>query len=461
VVLRMADLGITAFEEFDFISPPGREGIIGAIETLNLLDALEKDRSLSRTGKMMTEFPLPPRQSRIIVEAILRCPEVVEETTIAAAFLSTQSPYVLPPGEEMDARRAHHGFRDPAGDFVSYLKLYRAYTAAPLKGKFCAKNYLDEKAMAEIVNVTAQLGEIVSGMGVPLLSGGPLDDYLSCVAAGLIQFVCVREGRELYRSLTADRILIHPGSVMFRENPQYIVAGEIIRTTRMYAMSVSPLSRQVLEKLSPELFAALGGRPARGEVKPRKARDFTNTVKIGSEVFEIETFKGKKTVILPWERLARVKDSLPSGRATYKGLRGTITINGKYTLLAEEKLTLILKLAPRLAVDGALTRVWPRKARFRAAENLSALLEALPLLVTPAIWKPNAGGAGKKEMGFICLFTDGEGGYWFKCGRGFHTSLGESLASLETLIDELGEDVDVSSKHIVNQTYRRLSEFLE
>ncbi|MDR2052525.1 MAG: ATP-dependent RNA helicase [Treponema sp.] len=469
VVLRMADLGITAFEEFDFISPPAREGIIAAIETLNLLNALEKDRSLSKTGKMMTEFPLPPRQSRIIVEAILRFPEVTEETIIAAAFLSTQSPYVLPPGEEMDARRAHHNFRDPAGDFVSYLKLYRAYIAAPVKNRFCEKNYLDEKAMAEIVNVSAQLGEIVSGMGIPLLSGGAIDDYLSCVATGLVQFVCVREGRELYRSLTADRILIHPGSVMFRENPQYIVAGEIIRTTRMYAMSVSPLSRQVLEKLSPELFAALGGRTAQGEVKPKRARDFTNNIKIGSEVFEIETFKGKKTAILPWERLAKVKDSIPADTSIHKGLRGIITINGKYNLLAEEKLSLILRLIPALAVDGALSRAWPRKTNFNPAENLQALLEALSLLVTPAIWKPNArrssargvsGTGGRKELGFICLYTDGMGNYWFKCSRGFHTSLGESLASLETLIDELGEDVNVSSKHIVNQTYRRLSDLL-
>jgi HrpA-like RNA helicase len=104
VVLRMADLGITTFEEFDFISPPNREGLIAAIDTLNLLDALESDRSLSKIGKMMTEFPLAPRQSRIIVEAILRYPDVTQETIIAAAFLSTQSPYVLPPGEETDAR---------------------------------------------------------------------------------------------------------------------------------------------------------------------------------------------------------------------------------------------------------------------------------------------------------------------------------------------------------------------
>ncbi|MDR0382488.1 MAG: ATP-dependent RNA helicase, partial [Spirochaetaceae bacterium] len=127
VVLRMAELGITAFEEFDFISAPGGEGLRSAIETLNLLDALESDNSLSKIGKMMTEFPLSPRQSRIIVEAILNYPDVVEETVIAAAFLSTQSPYLLPPGEEIDARKAHHRFRDEAGDFVSYLKLFREY----------------------------------------------------------------------------------------------------------------------------------------------------------------------------------------------------------------------------------------------------------------------------------------------------------------------------------------------
>jgi hypothetical protein len=80
---------------------------------------------------------------------------------------------------------------------------------------------------------------------------------------GMIQVVCVREGggkgggrkhgparkTVTYRSLTADRITIHPGSVMFRSDPMYIVAGEIVRTSRMYAMSVSPLSRKIIEKL--------------------------------------------------------------------------------------------------------------------------------------------------------------------------------------------------------------------
>ena len=468
VVLRMADLGITSFEEFDFISSPAKDALIAAIETLNLLDALESDHSLSKTGKLMTEFPLPPRHSRIIVEAILKYPNVINETIIAAAFLSTQSPYILPPGEEIDARRAHHRFRDKDGDFVSYLKLFQGYMEAPHKKKFCEKNYLDERAMAEINNVVNQLTEIVSSLKIPIPGGNAIsrhhEDYLCAVGKGLIQFVCARSGGpfsrgELYQSLTADRILIHPGSVMFRTNPDYIVAGEIVRTARMYAMSVSPLPYHLLEKISSALVDGLGlvkHKPGKTELRPKKARDFTNRIKIGGEVFEIETKKGKKLARLPWEKLKAVINGInPDTLDLYKGLRGIIIVDGKYTLFEGEKLKLILTLAPALEIEGASKRSCFKRPQFNSAADLNEMLRVLPSLVSPALWKQ-----GKKELGFLCLFTDGEGNYRLKCSRGFHTSLNESLSSVETLIDELGDDVDIEKKHIVNQCYRRLSDYL-
>ncbi|MDR3355559.1 MAG: ATP-dependent RNA helicase [Spirochaetaceae bacterium] len=469
VVLRMAELGITSFEEFDFISTPGREGIRSAVETLNLLGALEGDNTLSKIGKMMTEFPLSPRQSRIIVEAILNYPDVTGETIIAAAFLSTQSPYVLPPGEEIDARRAHHHFRDNSGDFVSYLKLFREYNEAADKAYFCEKSYLDEKAMSEIVNVAAQLELIVSDMGVPILSGGAVDDYLCAVSRGLIQFVCVRQGRDVYRSLTADRILIHPGSVMFKTDPQYIVAGEIIRTARMYASSVSPLSREILERLGGGLLGRLGlgqtkggGRaPVQGRRAKETPHDFTNNVKISDEVFEIENVKGRKRVVLPWERLSRIRDeakrlaAAPASVALFKGLKGCVTLDGKYRLLDGEKLDLILRLSGSLEMDGALNRDWPRKKEFLTARDLPALLDFLPQILQPVLWKN-----GKRELGFICISNNGAGAYRATCSRGFHTALNESISSVESLIDDLGENVSVDDKNIVNQTFRRLSEYL-
>ncbi|MCL1959717.1 MAG: ATP-dependent RNA helicase [Spirochaetes bacterium] len=469
VILRMADLGITDFEDFDFIAAPEKAGLIGGIETLNLLEALEPDRSLSNIGKLMTEFPLAPRQSRIIVEAILRYPSVIRETIIAAAFLSTQSPYILPPGEETDARQAHHRFRDDSGDFVSYLKLFKAYCDSTNKLKFCEKNYLDERAMAEIVNVTAQLEEILASMKIPVhqrtftasaapLSGSETDDYLCCIGRGMIQFVCSREGRgknSSYRSLTADKIIIHPGSAMFRVDPQFIVAGEIVRTSRMYAMSVSPLSPKVLERIRPGLFKEMNneGSGVNPREKYKKARDFTNNIKIADEVFEIVIIKGKKTVILPWEKLAKLGEEAVD--TVYKGLKGKITVNNQYNLLAGEKLALILSLAPTLDIDSAFSRKWPRKENFNSQENPSALLKHLDNLLKPALWKKNS-----KDLGFLGLFTDGSGNYWLRCSRGFHTSLNESLFSLETLIDELGGNVDTELKQIINQCYRRLSDYL-
>ncbi|MCL2805073.1 MAG: ATP-dependent RNA helicase [Treponema sp.] len=474
VILRMADLGITNFEDFDFIASPDKAGLIGGIETLNLLEALKPDRSLSNTGKLMTEFPLAPRQSRIIVEAILHYPDVIRETIIAAAFLSTQSPYILPPGEETDARQAHHRFRDDDGDFISYLKLFKSYNDSANKLRFCEKNYLDERAMAEIVNVTYQLEEILSSMKIPVhertnpLSKNEINDYLCCIGRGMIQFVCVREGQGrngTYRSLTADKIIIHPGSVMFRADPAFIVAGEIVRTSRMYAMSVSPVSKQVLHRIHPDFFAHAGFTPPTDRKsnkqerdlspkKLKKARDFTNNIKIESEVFEIITVKGKKTVLLPWEKLERIREHL-SNETVYKGLKGKIIIKNQYNLLEGEKLELILSLTPTLDVNGAFSRGWPRKENFNLQENFNSLLKHLDSLARPVVWKKNS-----KDLGFLGLFTDGEGNFWLRASRGFHTSLNESLSSLETLIDELDEDVDIEQKHIVNQCYRRLSDYL-
>ncbi|MCE1206910.1 MAG: ATP-dependent RNA helicase, partial [Spirochaetia bacterium] len=224
VVLRMAELGITDFENFDFISKPPKSGIAGAIDVLNLLDSLNPDRTLSSTGQMMCAFPLLPRLSRMIVEAIMKYPDVLHEVLVAAAFLSTMSPYVLPPGQELEARSAHHAFRDPMGDFITYLRLFEAFSAAPNKTRFCEKNFLDERTMFEIVRIREQLEIIVSDMGVPILRGGSKFDYLCAVSRGLIQFVCARQERGLFRSLTAEKIQIHPGSAMYRENPEFIVA---------------------------------------------------------------------------------------------------------------------------------------------------------------------------------------------------------------------------------------------
>lgn len=512
VVLRMSELGITDFYGFDFISSPGKEGIAGAVNTLNMLGALEEDNTLSSIGLLMVRFPLEPRISRIIVEAMLHAPNVLEEAIVAASFLSANSPFILPPGEEMAAREAHHLFRDKKGDFVSYLKIFSAYSEAAKDASaedFCNHHYLDSRVMGEIDNIDRQLSEIVSKMGVPILGGGDKDDYLRCVAAGMMQFVCAREGRNHYRSLTAERICIHPGSNMFHEDAQYIVAGEIVRTSRMFAMSVSPLTREILnaidstiiEKLEErhkkhiakeeekqERIAAdakrhqerLERRAAREALAAQKAErkaaaqeaakrnilkkaKVSDTVRICGVEFPVDASKGRAMAVIDWDTLkAAVQSDKENNIIRYekfhKLLRGKIVYPNGQTLMGGERLDLIVSAAKALDLTP-LEKIKPLNScninmnGGERAQNNESLMEMLPLVMR--VIKSDKKG---KDNCFIGMYTDSKGLYYFRPSRGFATALSESFASLEALIDDSSSFTD-EQKTRIGALYSVLSGF--
>ncbi|MCQ2590207.1 MAG: ATP-dependent RNA helicase [Treponema sp.] len=485
VVLRMAELGITDFYNFDFIASPGKEGIIGAVDTLNMLGALDSDNTLSSIGKMMVYFPLEPRISRIIVEAIMRFPNALYYSLIAASFLSTNSPFVLPPNEEMEARKAHHRFQDMQGDFCSYLNLYAAYKQTDNPEKFCKKNYLDARVMAEIDNINEQLTEIVSEkMGIPIpREKGSLTDYLCCIAAGMIQFVCIKNGRENYRSLTADHICIHPGSVMFKKDPVFIVAGEIVKTSRIFAMSVSPLTKNLLNIINPALFERLMSckktdndmfklkpeekvqkpqtgkkqKPTKLELQQKKLleENAENTLSLGSFLFAVEKIKGKKTAILPIEQfiLAAYQEKDEGKLKNCSQLKGRVLTREKGLLLDGEKLELILKVTKNLDINPISEKKWNRKMNvcIHNPVEKETLIDSLDIILRTAIAKQK-----NKEYGFISLYNDGNGNYWYKVSRGFTTALTETHSSLETLIEE---NVDFSKEETekINAALRKVN----
>lgn len=543
VVMRMAELGIYDFANFDFISPPGKKGIIGAVDTLNMLGALESDNSLSKIGQMMCLFPLSPRQSRMIVEAVLYYPESIEDVLIAAGFLSARSPFLFPDGHELEARKAHAAFRDPLGDFVSFLKVYRQYMQAENQKKFCDRFYLDERIMAEIANIKEQLELIVSDMGVPILSGGKSADYLTAVARGMIQFVCAAQGRDVYRSLTTEKISIHPGSCMYKEHQAFIVAGEIVRTSRMYAMSVSPLSKDIVALVAPALLdkkAAQEARAKAGTAEGRADRAASGTGKGGGKnaqgagvsgklsgssgkavgqgsrissagaigekqpqtvsicgtPYIVQKMKGKKQLLLPWEQFSRTIEQLraerqqtgktdadwdtqkgtaaetagsiqevsplENGSIVYDGrleqlknLRAKITF-GSYELLAGEKFGLVLSIAEAFPLQPLDSETpFPRTKNFTLPDDTAALLEQLPLIFRTVAAKQKS-----KQLGFITLFNDGNGTFWLKTSRGFHTALHENLASLQQLIDSAGSELDEAQTAAVNSLYSKIAKLI-
>lgn len=485
VVLRMAELGITDFYNFDFIASPGKEGIIGAVDTLNMLGALDSDNCLSEIGKMMVRFPLEPRISRIIIEAIMRFPDVIDKALIAASFLSANSPFILPPNEEMEARKAHHRFRDMQGDFVTYLNIFNAYKQSDNKEKFCKKNYLDERVMAEIDNINYQLTQIVSDMNIPIVQGkGSFNDYLCCIACGMIQFVCIRTGRESYHSLTADHICIHPGSVIFKQNPVFIVAGEIVRTSRIFAMSVSPLTKPMLDIINPSLYEKLQNcknskvkdiekelriakqKENKKDKNKKQAKTISNiseaelkenSLSLGDFLFEVTKIKGKKVALLPIEHfsLAVLQEKDKEKLNACGNLKGKIITRDKGVLLEGEKLSLMINIIKNLEISPIAEKKWNRKmnANINNPIEKEQIIDSLDWILRTAIAKQK-----NKEYGFITLFTDSKGNYWYKVSRGFSTALAESHASLETLIEE-NIDFTEEDKNKINESLRKVNKF--
>ena len=140
-------------------------------------------------------------------------------------------------------------------------------------------------------------------------------------------------------------------------------------------------------------------------------------------------------------------------------LRAQLDMPGGYTLLGGEKIELIAKCAKILNLEPIDESRWNRKMNISIQEEgqMAALVDLLDAVMRVTVAK-----AASKELGFICLFTDGNGTYWFKVSRGFTTALNESLSSLEKLIDDtLHSDLSAPQKEKVNIVYRVLNGLYE
>lgn len=275
VALRMSELGIYNYETFPFITVPKANGLKSAEETLRIINAINEDHTLTSIGEMMIKFPLLPRLSRVIVESIMNYPSVMDEVLVAVSTLSTRQAYIMPIGEEYEARNAHKAFQNPKyGDFIGMRTMFDAYKSLKSREEreaFAKAYYLDIQTLDEIQNIHRQLSEQISEESIYIGHGGSIDEYFCCLIAGLRQYVARKEDNYSYRTITADRIYIHPGSSWFRILPEYILAGEIVRTSKMYARTVSPVLKRWLDSVDPTLIDGFRGTRKAEKKAERKA----------------------------------------------------------------------------------------------------------------------------------------------------------------------------------------------
>ncbi|MFH1985092.1 MAG: ATP-dependent RNA helicase HrpA [Pseudomonadota bacterium] len=309
VILRMTALGLGDPAVFPFIDPPAAPRIRDGVDLLLELGAIQQvpaaaDTGRRRTrggpgyrltdqGRLMAQIPVDPRLSRVMIAAgESGClPEVV----IIAAVLSISDPRERPAEKEKEADAAQRVFRDPQSDFVTLLNIWKDYhrhsgsagTAGQMK-RWCQTHFISTKRMREWRDLVRQLQEIAADAGMD--AGGPApveppaadspgeqptytDRYARlhrALLSGFLSNIALKREGNLYGAARGKEVMVFPGSGLFGSAPRWIVAAEMVETSRLFARVCAGIDHRWLEPLGGALCKSTHQNPrwerSRGEV---------------------------------------------------------------------------------------------------------------------------------------------------------------------------------------------------
>jgi ATP-dependent helicase HrpA len=266
VILQMIAAGLGDIAAFPFIDPPDRRNINDGIGLLQELGALDKDK-LTPIGRRLSQLPVDPRLARMVVAAEEN--GCVREVMVIAAALSIQDPRERPTEQQQQAQEQHARFRDNDSDFIGFLNLWN-YLREQQKElssnqfrKMCRAEFLNYLRVREWQDIYAQLRQVVKAQGVSV-NGGDIDTkgiHLSLLT-GLLSHLGMkdvvtkgapRKGLTEYLGARGAKFAIFPGSALSRQQPQWVMAAELVETSRLWARTVAKIEPEWAEKLGAHL----------------------------------------------------------------------------------------------------------------------------------------------------------------------------------------------------------------
>ncbi|CAM3729503.1 ATP-dependent RNA helicase HrpA [Bordetella sputigena] len=273
VILRMKSLKLDDIEDFPFVeAPPGRAIADGyhLLQELGAIEAVQRDEQdaaagpafvLTRTGQELARLPLDPRIGRMILAA--REQQCLTEMLIIASALSIQDPRDRPMQEKEAAENAHAKFADDKSEFLSFLKLWRWYGEQvqhkASQRKLVAllrQNFLSPLRLREWHDVHSQLASVVGEQGWRLNQAeATFEQIHMALLSGLLGNIGYKsdEGGH-YQGARDIRFHIHPSSRLVKKAGRWIVAAELVETTRLYARCVARIEPAWIERAAAHLL---------------------------------------------------------------------------------------------------------------------------------------------------------------------------------------------------------------
>ncbi|EEH32468.1 ATP-dependent RNA helicase [Borreliella burgdorferi] len=457
VVLRMADIGIRDFTHFDFISKPSTHSIQTASKILKSLDAINNKNELTEIGKYMILFPLIPAHSRALVEAMINYPQAIYQTTIGLSFLSTSGIFLLPQNEEMEARQAHLKYKNPMGDLIGFVNIFEDFKKALNKEAFTKENYLDLQGLEEIANVQMQLENIISKLNIPIIQKGVFDNegYLKSIMRGMRDYICFKTSKKKYKTIKAQNVIIHPGSLISTDSVKYFVAGEIIETTKMYARSIGVLKKEWIDDIIlNEEFKHKDISSKENQITNTGQTKIINEIKIGKKIFKAEYKNNIYVIKINLETLKEIifKNELNNqNNEDLKKIKIQL-MHKNITVFNNKKFLETIEIVKNMGKDWHCIKKYETKnVNIDEPEKMKNLLECTMQFIS---FPP------KKNALFLSLETDYSGNFRLKPKQNFIMAIEESIESIKSLIEnkEYIQKLHFIKK-LINKVYKKLNYF--
>jgi ATP-dependent helicase HrpA len=265
VILRMKALHLGQVEDFPFIEPPPRKAVADGYQLLAELGAVDELNELTSMGKELSKLPLDPRVGRMILEAKNR--EALSEVLIIASALSGQDVRDRPMEQQQQADEKHKKFDDERSEFMGYLKLWKWIGESRggegehrlsnrKQEQLLRDNFVSPRRVREWRDIYSQLHTVVAEHGWRM-NGAPAtyeQVHLSMLAGLLGNIGCKADEDDWYLGARGIKFWRHPGAHLSKKPGRWIVAAELVDTTRLFGRGIANIEPQWLPGIAGHLI---------------------------------------------------------------------------------------------------------------------------------------------------------------------------------------------------------------
>jgi ATP-dependent helicase HrpA len=258
VILQMKLLGFGEIDQFPFIDPPDSRLIKDGYRVLEEIGAVDGDKRVTRIGRQLARLPVDPRIGRMLLSAAKT--HCLREVMIIAAALSVQDPRERPLEKRQLADQAHAQYRNEQSDFIAFLNLWevmeiqRRHLTKHKFRQWSRSEFLSWVRIQEWHDIHTQLRTQLHDMGFKESEQeGGYEAIHRALLSGLLSHIGFRSKERDYLGGRNSRFHIYPGSGLFKAQPKWVVAAELVETSKLYARTLASIDPLWVEQVAGHL----------------------------------------------------------------------------------------------------------------------------------------------------------------------------------------------------------------